>query len=100
MENDYISREAVILTLLFKGQCSRRYKLGEVWELNFSEIREAIATIPAADVRPVVLCRDCKHFNPYPGDCTDGVIEGVCKRHNSIGVLVMDEDFCSDAERI
>lgn len=52
-----------------------------------------------ADVRPVVLCRDCKHFNPYPGDCTDGGIEGVCKRHNSIGVLVMDEDFCSDAER-
>lgn len=61
---------------------------------------EAIDDAPEADVRPVVLCRDCKHFNPYPGDCTDGGIEGVCKRHNSIGVLVMDEDFCSDAERI
>lgn len=56
--------------------------------------------VPVVDVQPVVLCRDCKHFNPYPGDCTDGEIEGVCKRHNSIGVLVTDEDFCSDAERI
>lgn len=61
---------------------------------------QRIEDLPVADVRPVVLRRDCKHFNPYPGDCTDGVIEGVCKRHNSIGVLVMDEDFCSDAERI
>lgn len=63
-------------------------------------LQAIISDIPSADVRPVVLCRDCKHFNPYPGDCTDGVIEGVCKRHNSIGVLVTDEDFCSDAERI
>ena len=60
---------------------------------------QRIEDLPVEDVRPVVLCRDCKHFNPYPGDCTDGGIEGVCKRHNSIGVLVTDEDFCSDAER-
>lgn len=51
---DYIEREAAILGLLEKGQHSRRYKLGDVWELNFDEIREAIAGIPAADVRPVV----------------------------------------------
>lgn len=51
---EYIEREKTVLQLLEKGQASRRYKLGDVWELNFDEIREAIASIPAADVRPVV----------------------------------------------
>ena len=52
-EKEYIEREKTVLQLLEKGQASRRYKLGDVWELNFDEIREAIASIPAADVRPV-----------------------------------------------
>ena len=87
---DYISREAAIELLTTA--------LDDDWEPEYAQDR--LSEIPTADVRPVVLCRDCKHFDPYPGDCTDGGIEGVCKRHNSIGVLVMDEDFCSDAERI
>lgn len=88
---DYISREAAYKTLTEYYHHSSG--------VQHTVLREAINRVPTADVRPVVLCRDCKHFNPYPGDCTDGGIEGVCKRHNSIGVLVMDEDFCSDAER-
>ena len=46
MNNDLISRQAAIYTLLEKGQKSRRYKVGEIWELNFDEIREALATVP------------------------------------------------------
>lgn len=57
---EYIERKATVLSLLDKGQHSSRYKLGEIWELDFDEIREAIKSIPTADVRPVVLCRDCK----------------------------------------
>lgn len=90
--DDYISREAAYKTLTEYYHHSSG--------VQHTVLREALNRVPSADVRPVVLCRDCKHFNPYPGDCTDGGIEGVCKRHNSIGVLVMDEDFCSDAERI
>lgn len=89
---DFISREAAYKTLTEYYHHSSG--------VQHTVLREALNRVPTADVRPVVLCRDCKHFNPYPGDCTDGGIEGVCKRHNSIGVLVMDEDFCSDAERI
>jgi len=59
-EKEHIEREAAILALLDKGQRSKRYHLGDVWELIFDEIKEAIASIPAAAVRPVVLCRDCK----------------------------------------
>lgn len=99
---DYISREAAIQTLRnltfdLGDQTDIDDIIDDVLEFAISAVERLV---PAADVRPVVLCRDCKHFNPYPGDCTDGGIEGVCKRHNSIGVLVMDEDFCSDAERI
>lgn len=92
METDYISRQAAI-NIVCDGECDDCPDGG-------CDMYRRLKRLPAADVRPVVLCRDCKHFNPYPGDCTDGGIEGVCKRHNSIGVLVMDDDFCSDAERI
>ena len=47
--NDLIGREDAIIALLEKGQRSRRYKLGETWELNFDEIREALATVPPAE---------------------------------------------------
>ena len=40
-----VSKKAVELALLKKGQASKRYKLGEIWELNFDEIREALATV-------------------------------------------------------
>ena len=29
-----------------KGQASKRYRIGEFWELNGAEIREALATVP------------------------------------------------------
>lgn len=45
--DDSISRRATLEALLDKGQHSRRYKLGDVWELNFDEIREVINALPA-----------------------------------------------------
>lgn len=47
--SDLISRQAAIEALLEKGQSSRRYKLGEIWELNFDEIREVFATVPSEE---------------------------------------------------
>lgn len=49
MAIDLISRQAALEALLDKGQRSRRYKLGDVWELNFDEIREVIDALPAAE---------------------------------------------------
>ena len=42
---DLIDRQEVIIALLEKGQRSKRYKLGQVWELNFDEIREVLNKI-------------------------------------------------------
>lgn len=36
----------VELAMVEKGQGSSRYKLGEIWELNGLEIREALQTVP------------------------------------------------------
>lgn len=62
MMDDLISRQTSVLTLLEKGQKSRRYKLGEIWELNFDEIREALETVPSVDAVEVVRCKDCIYF--------------------------------------
>lgn len=57
--------------------------------------------IPAADVAPVVRCKDCKHYRNYPN--------GLCYLHtepktNARGysgeaVCVEPDDFCSYGER-
>ena len=56
-DSDLFSRRDAELALLKKGQASRRYRLGDVWELNFDEIREAFKEAPPQIVR----CKDCKH---------------------------------------
>ena len=50
--SDVISRKEAIEALLEKGQRSRRYKLGEIWELNFDEIREVLNSLPSAVPTP------------------------------------------------
>ena len=45
--DDLISRQEAIESLVEKGQCSTRYRIGETWELNGSEIREVIESLPS-----------------------------------------------------
>lgn len=51
--DDLISRQAAREALLDKGQSSRRYKLGESWELNWFEIEDALSSIPTIEAEPV-----------------------------------------------
>ena len=51
--DDLISRQAAREALLDKGQSSRRYKLGESWELNWLEIEDALSSISTVDAEPV-----------------------------------------------
>lgn len=46
--DDCISRQATYLALVEKGQASKRYRLGETWELNGEEIREVLDAMPSA----------------------------------------------------
>lgn len=48
--------------------------------------------IPAADVAPVVRCRDCKHYDR--GECYHPRHE-----HHLQSICQEDDDFCSYGER-
>ena len=72
----YLSKKEILLAIVEKGQSSRRYKLGEFWELNFEEIREALDDVPAADVRPVVR----GEWLAYP------ILDDMCYQHYSCSV--------------
>lgn len=60
--------------------------------------RYLIENIPAADVRPVVLCRDCKHNMANIPDIQDGI--NINKNWNACQLTelydsVKPDDFCS-----
>lgn len=61
----------------------------------------------AADVEPVVRCRDCKYWGDEDGKLqdSDGVLFARCKVHNYLidgrhtGWCPAENDFCSCGER-
>ena len=85
---EYIEREA-----------ARKYILDEYPLLQRDRLMRTIDDIPGADVRPVVRCCDCKHFqvNVSPsGYLPQGVPEWECRywcRPND------PTDFCSYGEK-
>lgn len=55
---------------------------------------EFLKSIPAADVQPVVLCRDCRHRDPEDRKCDSGEME----RQGCV-FPVDDDYFCAYGER-
>ena len=86
--NDLISKKAVELALLEKGQSSKRYKLGDIWELNFDEIREALATVPLA--QPEVA----KDTNVPTNDCISrqAAIEALIAEVRTVDSRYLDSE--------
>lgn len=73
-------------------------------DLRKPGLEQALAMLneePAADVAPVVRCKDCKHYRNHPN--------GLCylhtepkenaRGHSGNAVCVEPEDFCSYGER-
>ena len=77
---EYIEREAVIAAMNKEGYTRNM------------RIHKAVLAIPAADVAPVVLCKDCKHS--YEDLCGR-----VCAYGVSVDCVVPDEYFCADGVR-
>lgn len=90
--NDYVKREDIFPAvtdiakeIVFGGQ-------------DDDKVVDIINSIPAADVAPVIRCRDCKHaMMTYSGECK------YCKMWMQDGIddaLYLDGDFyCAFAER-
>lgn len=87
-EKEYIDRDAVLDLLT-----NRDVVINPNDEV--ANIREDVECLPAADVRPVVLCRDCVHYEM-----------GVCLKIYDDGEANKDawqerkpDDFCSYGEK-
>lgn len=77
--DDYISRrcaKAAIQNALYDG----------------TGYGEALDAVLAADVQPVVLCKDCRHSYDEPGG-------RVCSRGPCVDSIVADDFFCKYGER-
>ena len=90
MSDDLISRQAAELALIEKGQHSRRYKWGEIWELNGLEIREVLDNLPS--VQPKEKTGKWKQVLAKRDD--DGYILRDYKCTNCFGIIlcVPDDD--------
>lgn len=74
---DYIDREAANLALAEQG-------------FDWDKAKQALASVPAADVAPVVRCKDCENAQNECG----GMI--ICRVYKHIMWL---QDFCSYGKR-
>lgn len=94
--SEYIDKKA-LLDEICRDNCERSYD----GTCHNCRMTETIADFPAADVAPVVRCKDCKH-STLPSKLTQlygetGTLTcrfGPCNRRN-----VNENDFCSYAER-
>lgn len=81
---DYISRDMAIARLT-KVEVTNRLA-------TMTDAKREIAEMPAADVAPVVRCKDCKHsYITVDARC--------CSRGAFYDVAVPDDFFCALAER-
>ena len=107
---EYIEREAFIAEQrhLYCDNCARRKgmkngKMRFVYEIGdapcracrYGDVLDDLEDYPAADVRPVVLCRDCVHYEM-----------GVCLKIYDDGAANKDawqerkpDDYCSYGEK-
>ena len=91
-EKEYIERGAAYP--LAKKICDA-IDSDEFQRLNFGmRILDWIDDIPAADVRSVVLCRDCRHRDPEDHKCDSGEME-----RQGCPFPVHDDYFCAYGER-
>ena len=84
---DYISREAAIES--FRKNLDGGYVL-----TNDAQTTHILQSLPAADVREVVYCKDCRHRDPEDHKCDCGGTE-----RQGCPFKVADDYFCAYGER-
>ena len=83
MPDEYISREKTLALLKSLGSRDYRREKGTIQDAI--KMISSAAYTPAADVAPVVRCRDCIYN-------IDGMC--FCRRPLGSGVAVESDDFC------
>lgn len=89
---EYIDREAANLALAEQG-------------FDWDKAKQALASVPAADVVPVVYCKDCKYADTERRNATEKRYFNsilFCRNSNLCGdepLAMWPDDFCSYGER-
>lgn len=94
---EYIEREAVrdMLHAEIEAWGSSAEEIDALLKVN-----DKLFEIPAADVAPVVRCKDCKWFAEVVGkDSGKPCGYGQCNRPLCMRSLLGTDDFCSYGER-
>lgn len=92
--NEYISRKAAIAYIREQSEeCQKAFEEfgGEsgIYADAYNDLAEDFHSIPAADVVPVVRCKDCKYNRGSK----------KCLNPDSFFAVPKDDDFCSYGER-
>lgn len=89
---EYIEREA-LSKWLHETMSAQTTTVGMAYVREFwNKVLDA----PAADVAPVVRCKDCKHYKP------NAMVENSCFNSNwndEYAIPTSPDDFCSYGER-
>lgn len=94
--DEYIKREASIKAI---EKADYTLIANDADSCKADYLREIIKSVPAADVVPVVRCKDCKHFNHKRMECEN---EAVSTDHEGGAQYSLNfwlDDFCSYGER-
>lgn len=91
---EYISRKAAIAYIRERSEeCQKAFEElgGEsgIYADAYNDLAEDFHSIPAADVAPVVRCKDCKYNRGSK----------KCLNPDSFFAVPKDDDFCSYGER-
>lgn len=92
--DEYISRKAAIAYIREQSEeCQKAFEElgGEsgIYADAYNDLAEDFHSIPAADVAPVVRCKDCKYNRGSK----------KCLNPDSFFAVPKDDDFCSYGER-
>ena len=90
---EYIEREAAVSEI---AKLSNKSDMPVYWHKGMSVAMSAVCRIPAADVAPVVRCKDCIHSHILGKGTSDPVRE--CRIHRYIygeNRWVNEGDFCA-----
>lgn len=92
MMEEYISRAKTLKAI--KGSVSEVFNIASNAGRMHQKITEIVESVPAADVAPVVRCRECKHWGGV-----DEYGDGYCKNPDGIDNIAKENDFCSYGEK-
>lgn len=95
MPKEYIDREVALRAITYNPLA--KPEPNDIIALTLLTAQKRIKEIPAADVVPVVRCKDCKHYSCL-GSC---LLHSEIADEYSIGFdfRMDDNDFCSYGER-